>query len=41
MVIWSVMARENEAREQCFGHHLLLKRVIESNNAEDVLEPQA
>jgi hypothetical protein len=37
MVIWSAMARENEAREECFGHHLQLKPLIESNNPEDVL----
>jgi hypothetical protein len=37
MVISSVMARENEAREESFGHHLQLKRLIDPINSEDVL----
>jgi hypothetical protein len=41
MIIWIVMARENEAREACIRHHLQLKRLLESNNSEDVLGTSA
>jgi hypothetical protein len=34
-LIWCLIARGNPAREEWFGHHLQLKRLIESNNSED------